>query len=42
LEKVMDVIVAQKGQQFDPNMVELLQQNIEEIENIIQSFSSNS
>lgn len=42
LEKVMDVIVAQKGHQFDPNMVELLQQNIEEIENIIQSFSNNS
>jgi response regulator RpfG family c-di-GMP phosphodiesterase len=42
LEKVMDIIVSQKGQQFDPNMVELLQQNIEEIENIIQSFSNNS
>jgi HD-GYP domain-containing protein (c-di-GMP phosphodiesterase class II) len=31
LGKVMDVIVAEKGQQFDPKMVELLQQNIEEI-----------
>ncbi len=42
LEKVMDVIMAEKGQQFDPSMVELLQHNIEEIENIIQLFSNNS
>jgi response regulator RpfG family c-di-GMP phosphodiesterase len=40
LEKVMDVIVAEKGQQFDPKMVELLQENIDEIENIMQSFSN--
>lgn len=38
LEKVMEVIVAEKGQQFDPKMVELLQENIDEIENIMQSF----
>ena len=42
LEKVMQVIVTEKGQQFDPNMVELLQQNIDEIENIIQSFPNES
>jgi response regulator RpfG family c-di-GMP phosphodiesterase len=40
LEKVMEVIVAEKGQQFDPKMVELLQENIEEIENIMQSLCS--
>jgi|TARA_B110000240_G_C13280277_1_gene359749 response regulator RpfG family c-di-GMP phosphodiesterase len=38
----MDVIVAEKGQQFDPNMVELLQENIDEIDNIMQKFPSNS
>jgi response regulator RpfG family c-di-GMP phosphodiesterase len=42
LEKVMDVIVAEKGHQFDPIMVELLQQNIVEIENIMQSFPNES
>mgnify|MGYP003632312441 FL=1 len=42
LEKVMEVIVAEKGQQFDPKMVELLQQNIEEIESIMQSLTSES
>jgi response regulator RpfG family c-di-GMP phosphodiesterase len=40
LEKVMDVIVAEKGQQFDPKMVEYMQENIDEIENIMQSFPS--
>jgi len=40
LEKVMQVIVAEKGQQFDPKIVELLQQNIDEIENIMQSLPS--
>jgi response regulator RpfG family c-di-GMP phosphodiesterase len=40
IEKVMDVIVAEKGQQFDPKMVELLQENIEEIENIMHSLAS--
>jgi len=38
LEKVIEVIVAEKGQQFDPNMVELLQKNIDEIEQIMQRF----
>ena len=38
LEKVMQVIVAEKGQQFDPKIVELLQENIDEIENIMQSL----
>jgi response regulator RpfG family c-di-GMP phosphodiesterase len=38
LERVMDVIVAEKGQQFDPKMIKLLQQNIKEIENIIKIF----
>jgi response regulator RpfG family c-di-GMP phosphodiesterase len=42
LEKVMDVIMAEKGQQFDPHLVELFQQNIDEIENIMQCFSSKS
>jgi response regulator RpfG family c-di-GMP phosphodiesterase len=42
LEKVMDVIVAEKGQQFDPKMVEFLQENIDEIENIMQRFPSDS
>ena len=42
LEKVMDVLMAEKGQQFDPHLVELLQQNIDEIENIMQCFSSES
>lgn len=42
LEKVMDVIVSKKGQQFDPTMVELLQENIEQIENIMQRFPSES
>jgi response regulator RpfG family c-di-GMP phosphodiesterase len=42
LEKVMAVIVAEKGEQFDPKMVELLQENINEIENIMQSFPSDS
>jgi response regulator RpfG family c-di-GMP phosphodiesterase len=40
LEKVMEAIVAQKGQQFDPKMVEYLQQNIDEIEDIMQTFPS--
>jgi response regulator RpfG family c-di-GMP phosphodiesterase len=40
LEKVMRVIIAEKGQQFDPKMVEFLQENIDEIENIIQTFHS--
>jgi response regulator RpfG family c-di-GMP phosphodiesterase len=39
LEKVMEVIVAEKSQQFDPKIVELLQENIEEIENIMQRLS---
>lgn len=42
LEKVMGVIVDEKGQQFDPKMVELLQENIDEIENIMQSFPNES
>jgi response regulator RpfG family c-di-GMP phosphodiesterase len=42
LAKVMDVIVAEKGQQFDPKMVEILQENIDEIENIMLSFSCDS
>ena len=40
LEKVMDVIIAQRGQQFDPKLVDLLQENIDEIEIIMQKFSS--
>jgi response regulator RpfG family c-di-GMP phosphodiesterase len=40
--KVMDVIVAEKGQQFDPKIVELLQQNIDAIENVMQRLSSKS
>jgi response regulator RpfG family c-di-GMP phosphodiesterase len=42
LEKVMDVVLAEKGQQFDPKLVEILQDNIEEIEAIMQSFSKQS
>lgn len=42
LEKVMEVIVAEKGQQFDPKMVELLQENIDEIESIMQNLCSDS
>jgi response regulator RpfG family c-di-GMP phosphodiesterase len=42
LEKVMDVISAEKGQQFDPKMVEFLQANIDEIEKIMESFPSDS
>ncbi len=42
LEKVMEVIVAEKGQQFEPKMVELLQENLDEIENIMQSFPNES
>jgi response regulator RpfG family c-di-GMP phosphodiesterase len=42
LKKVMDVIVAEKGQQFDPKMVEYLQENIDEIESIMRSFPSES
>ena len=40
LEKVMEVIHAEKGQQFDPRLVDLLQDNIEEIEAIMQEFST--
>jgi response regulator RpfG family c-di-GMP phosphodiesterase len=40
LEKVMEVIVAEKGQQFDPKMVGFLQENLDEIENIMLSFPS--
>ena len=39
LDKVMKVIVAEKGQQFDPKMVEFLQENIDEIEDIMQRYS---
>ena len=42
LEKVMDVIAAEKGQQFDPKIVEYLQENIVEIESIMQRFPSDS
>lgn len=42
LEKVMEAIIAEKGQQFDPYMVELLQQNIDAIENIVQHFPNKS
>lgn len=42
LEKVMDVIVAEKGQQFDPKLVEFLQENIDEIENVMQSYADES
>jgi response regulator RpfG family c-di-GMP phosphodiesterase len=38
----MDVISAEKGQQFDPKMVEFLQANIDEIEKIMESFPSDS
>jgi response regulator RpfG family c-di-GMP phosphodiesterase len=39
LGEVMNVILAEKGQQFDPKLVEYLQQNIDDIEYIIQRFS---
>ena len=42
LEKVMSIIAAEKGQQFDPKIVELLEQNIGEIEQVVQEFSSKS
>jgi response regulator RpfG family c-di-GMP phosphodiesterase len=38
----MDVIAAEKGQQFDPKIVEYLQENIVEIESIMQRFPSDS
>lgn len=38
LEKVMEIIVSQKGQQFDPTLVDLLQDNIHLVEKIITDY----
>lgn len=38
LKKVMEVMAAEKGHQFDPKIVEILQENIGEVETIIQGF----
>jgi response regulator RpfG family c-di-GMP phosphodiesterase len=40
VEKVMQVIEQEKGQQFDPDLVELLLKNIDEIESIMLQFPS--
>lgn len=39
LEKVMEVIIAEKGQQFDPILVDCLKDNIEEIEQVMEQYS---
>lgn len=38
LEKVMQIVEQEKGQQFDPCLVDLLKDNIEEIENILETY----
>jgi response regulator RpfG family c-di-GMP phosphodiesterase len=35
VDKVMETIVSKKGEQFDPELVELLQANIDEVEKIV-------
>jgi response regulator RpfG family c-di-GMP phosphodiesterase len=42
LKKVVEVMAAEKDHQFDPKIVEILQENIGEIETIIQGFPSES
>ncbi len=39
LEKVMQIIEAEKGKQFDPMVVDLLKDNIQEIEQVMQDLS---
>ncbi|MGS2721232.1 DUF3369 domain-containing protein [Paraglaciecola aestuariivivens] len=38
LDKVLSIIEAEKGKQFDPEVVELLKQNIDEIEQVMHEF----